>query len=105
MWVIVKFLNDNMVAAVLFSWIRTIEETGERLCFWPNKNIEKRRSKVAQGTEDFSDGTFFPCTILMNESKQEKSQFLSKNCALLILPSPSKNFYFFFLLFQPSTCH
>lgn len=66
MWVVVKFVDD--VSAVLFSWIKVDEVTGDTMCFWPRRNAEKKRSKPNL-TIDTSDGTYYPCRILFNGGK------------------------------------
>lgn len=66
MWVVVKFSED--VSAVLFSWIKFDKRTGKTLCFWPRKNAEKKRSQPNVPI-DLSDGTYYPCRILMNGGK------------------------------------
>lgn len=66
MWVVVRFADD--VSAVLFSWIKVIEETGETMSFWPNKNAEKKRAKP-NSKVDLTDGSLYPCQILFNGGK------------------------------------
>ncbi|XP_037030313.1 uncharacterized protein LOC119070103 [Bradysia coprophila] len=62
MWVIVKFEIDDDVAAVPILWIS--KRKGLTLCFWPNKDVEKKRRCLEIG--DFSEGKKYQCKLLMN---------------------------------------